>query len=295
MIKTSCSRARRRTRSWSIGLANRASATVVDSPRAPSSSAVMVSASPGRRSKTIVTVFNNADEAVTVKSSLLVPEGLANKGFAGVRLDELSCAGWLSVKPQEFTLKAFSKRNLQLSLRMPGREGLPQWSYQPGAYYANLRLYGFYGDGQLAGVIDTHVSVKDKTVQASINVIAKQLKIEAAGQSKFDVVATFVNRSLIDIEPTCMVGVYALDGSAEGVQVSYDRLQNSRVGDAIMLPFEERDFSKQLDFSGTPAGNYRVDALFVLGEEAGGQPIRRSKQIEIFIRRDGVERAVLFR
>ncbi|MCH8193006.1 MAG: hypothetical protein IIA65_03180 [Planctomycetes bacterium] len=257
---------------------------------------VEIEASPGRRSKTIVTISNNADEAVTVKSSLLVPEGLVNRALlSGERLEELSCAGWLSVKPQEFTLKAFSKRNLQLSLRMPGREGLPQWSYQPGAYYANLRLYGFYGDGQLAGVIDTHVSVKDKTVQASVNVIVKQLKIEAAGKSKFDVVATFVNRSLIDIEPICMVGVYALDGSADGEQVSYDRLQNSRVGDAIMLPFEERDFSKQLDFSRRPAGNYRVDALFVLGEEAGGQPIRRSKQIEIFIRRDGVERAVLFR
>jgi len=271
------------------GLAREDAAIWLDPPM------VEIETSPGRARSAVVTIFNNADEAVTVKSSALVPDSLVNRALAsGEKLDELSCADWLSVRPEEFTLRGFSKRNLRISIRMPGREELPQWSNDPGAYYANLRMYGFYGDGQLAGVIDNHVSVRDKTVAALVNVVVKQLKIEAVGQSKFDVVASFENRSLIDIVPTCMVGVYSLDGSAEGVQVSYDRLQNGRVGDAIMLPFETRDFSRELDFSRRPAGLYRVDAIFVLGNDAGGQPIRRSKRIEIFIRRDGVERAVLF-
>ena len=272
------------------GLAREDAAIWLDPPM------VEIETSPGRPRSAVVTIFNNADEAVTVKSSALIPDSLVNRALAsGEKLEELSCADWLSVRPEEFTLRGYSKRNLRISMRMPGREGLPQWSNDPGAYYANLRMYGFYGDGQLAGVIDTHVSVKDTTVQASVNVLAQQLKIEAVGQSKFDVVATFLNRSLIDIKPVCMVGVYAMDGSADGDQVSYDRLQNSRVGDAIMLPFEKRDFSRELDFSRRPEGHYRVEALFLLGDEdAGGQPIKRSKMIEIFIRRDGVERAVLF-
>ena len=242
-----------------------------------------------------MTVFNDADEPVTIKSYALVPQALANRALGtGEKLDDLSCAEWLSITPSEFTVRAFSKKNLRLFLRMPDRLGLPQWGYEPGAYYANLRLYGFYGDDALAGVIDAHVCVKDKTVRATANVATKGLKIEATGDSKFDVVATFENQSLIHIQPTCMVALYLLDGSIGGQQVSYERLQNGQQGDAIMLPFERRVFSRELDFSTRMPGNYRVDASFILGGGATAAPFVQSKTIEIFIRPDGVERDVLF-
>ena len=270
------------------GLARREAAIRLEPPQ------VEMEIAPGRAASAVVTVFNNADEPVTIKSYALVPEALANKALGtGEKLDDLSCAEWLSIKPSELVVRAFSKRNLRLFLRMPDRRRLPQWGYDPGAYYANLRLYGFYGDDSLAGVINAHVCVKDKTVQATANVAKRGLKIEATGDSKFDVVATFENQSLIHIEPTCMVALYLLDGGAgAGEQVSYDRLQNGQQGDAIMLPFERRVFSRELDFSRRIPGTYRVEASFILGGNA--VPVVQTKTIEIFIRQDGVERAVLF-
>ena len=272
------------------GLARKAAAIRLDPPQ------VEMEVSPGGAGSVVVTVFNDADEPVTIKSYSLVPRALANRALGtGEKLDDLSCAEWLSITPSEFIVRGFSKRNMRLFLRMPDRLGLPQWGYDPGAYYANLRLYGFYGDDALAGVIDAHVCVKDKTVRATANVAKIALKIEGTGDSKFDVVATFRNQSLIYVEPTCMVALYLLDGSVGGgQQVSYDRLQNGQEGDAIMLPFESRVFSRELDFSTRMPGNYRVDASFILGAGPTAVPVTQSKTIEIFIRQDGVERDVLF-
>lgn len=225
---------------------------------------VLMESVPGAVRTSTIRVFNGSDEDVDVQAALALPPHLGSVATAEVIGKDLGCADWVEVSPDRFTLRAGARQNLRLTARMPNPT-----SMHPN-YYALLRLRATYPDGQSAGMTVANVAVDNTKVQADPIAVVEGLNVGALGDSQYHVSARLGNYGKVHFMPTCRVAL-TMD---PGTPMAQGHLTAAKEG--IMLPFEFRDFSGIVDFTGFPAGNYRLTALAEYGSN-----LRALKQIPL--------------
>lgn len=224
---------------------------------------------PGRVGTQKVVIHNYSDEAIVVKAIPVVPDVIAHK-VTDVRGEDISCADWIEVRPNELPIRAGGERKVTVIVRMPKEESLPKLVVDPTNYYGTVKFYGFYRDRSSAGKTSAMVNVMKRGATATPIIIERDLKIQSlAGQpNKFQLTGVFFNRGTIHVVPTC-TGRIQSEGEA-GSRVQYGSMPMANVdADKVLMPFETREFSAEVDFSAIPAGRYVVTARLDFGRGVG--------------------------
>jgi len=213
---------------------------------------VLIETVPGGMKSATVEVRNDSGEPVKIRAHLLTPKPLGGIVGGGKKGDDMSCAEWVDVSPNEFELGGYRTQNIRLVSRMP------QGGAEYRGYYADLNLYASYPDGTNAGMTGAQVCVLNRQAQLSPVIEPKLVpKIDSAGEpSKYFVSARFLNLGDVHVSPKCEARLVLPDGRP--IKTGPMRCEGKL---SLMLPLEQRDFSGELDLSYIQAGYYRVEAL----------------------------------
>jgi len=209
-------------------------------------SEVIIDSLPGATRTAVLQAFNASDEDVNVRVRLALPPVL--KGVvATFRGEDLDCTDWLEITPNEFKLPSYGRQNIRIIAKMPNPEA------KHACYYALLGLFATYPDGQNAGLTTTHICLVNQTVQGKPQPRpAGPVSLALQSGSKYIVTSTFTNYGDVHLTPRRSRAIIT---NPAGVSMSQVLLRGEP---QIMLPLESRPFSGELDFSGYPAGFYRV-------------------------------------
>ncbi len=215
--------------------------------------AVSVETVPGATRTAVLRVYNASSEAVNVKTAVMLPPILEGVALPHLKGEELDCASWVAVEPQEFNLRPQGSQSLRITTRMPNPTA------PHACYYALLRLYASYADGQNAGVRNAYVCVTNKQVAGTPEAQPWPVSLQLEAQSRYAVIARFMNTGDVHFTPKCRATVTAPDGSL------YRQVALSGEPANVMLPLEHRVFSEIIDFAGLPAGYYRLTVSLQYG------------------------------
>lgn len=271
----------RRTKMFAkeIDFAGHRSATKVagDAPLILNPSEVYIDALPGATRTGVLRVFNASNETINVQASLELPRGLVGVAFGNVSGEDLDCTEWVKMVPDKFTLRGGGQQGIRIMATMPN----PVATHP--CYYAVLRLQSTYGDGQNAGVTTAYVCVANSTIEARPVGHIQKLTLAATGTpSEYLVAARGGNFGSVHFTPRCRVAVTEPDTGRSRVKKV---LSSNRSG--LLLPYEARDFSEILDFSGVPVGMYRLTAAFEYAPDE-----RHEKQYAIRVSGEPAQRLV---
>lgn len=223
----------------------------------------------GATRSAVIRIENASEDTVNVTAALSVPPILKGVAFGELKGEDLTCAGWVRVEPEKFTLRGGARQSIRIIAEMPNSESAHA------RYYALLALRARYLDGQSAGVRTALVYVENKGVEAKPAAQPMKLTVAAMEASKYIVVGRFGNVGNAHFTPRCRVTVRTLTTGATGATVAR-LLLSGKAG--VMLPLEVRDFSGVVDFSRVNAGTYRLTAILeYAGEQLATEiPIRVS-------------------
>ncbi len=233
---------------------------------------------PGAKRTNMLKIYNGADETVNVRLGVGLPDSIKNTVYQGVKGMDLDCSQWLTVEPQQFTLRGEGgMQNVSIVSAMP--ENATTYP----CYYSVLGLWATYPDGQNAGVSTSKICIKNKNIQASPQARATRLIPTVLSESKYLIAASFFNSGIDHFTPVkckaaVTIGVDRIP-RASTLMTSTER--------GVMLPFENRNFSGVLDFANLPAETYRLSAAL---EYAPG--LWASKQIAIRVNIEGDRRVI---
>ena len=245
----------------------------VDTPLLMEPGELVMDSMPGATRTKTVTIHNTStDEAVNVRVVPATPPHLASASHGtDFRGSELSCAGWVKIQPEKFTLRAGARQRIVITTKMPNPGKMHAY------YYALLNLMATYPDGQNAGVTKAYVIVANKKVQTKYNaVVTREPSLGAMEASKYIVVSGFGNIGNVHFKPRCKATVNDLQGQSVATVLLSGKLHT-------MLPLEMRNFSGVLDFSKVPSGTYRLTASL---EYAPGEAESRDKPIQVSVQGD---------
>jgi hypothetical protein len=234
---------------------------------------------PGATRTGTIKVYNGADATVTVRTALGLPPVLQGYSSGETVGEDLACASWLKIIPEQFTLQGEGGRqNLQIVATMPNTAATHP------CYYALLALWATYPDGQQAGVTTMPICIRNSNIQALPEAEGLKINIQELGDSKFLVAASFGNFKNIHFAPiTVRAGAISTSDPAQ-----LPRTSEFLSGDSsLWLPFEIRQFSGVLDFSILPADTYLLVGRL---EYAPEQFARTYKLIQVSI--EGGQRIV---
>jgi hypothetical protein len=198
---------------------------------------------------------------VTIRAHVLAPKAIAGltNVLTGIKGEDLSCAEWVEVTPNEFTLRPYGKQNIRVTSRMPAS------GTEHRGHYADLNLYASYADGTNAGTTSAQVSVVNgKAEVRSLIQPDPLMKIDKAERSKFTVAARFFNMGDVHITPKCEAQLLKPNGQP----IKTGRM-TSEGKPSLMLPLEKRDFSGELDLTYVEAGTYLMRAVL---EDSSSEP-----------------------
>ena len=215
-----------------------------------------IPSAPGSTRTTTIKVENASDDPVEINASSVIPPSLRGVAMGELKGDELSCAGWISVSPEKFTLRAGGKQNVRVIATMP-KTDKPQANY-----YGLLTLKAAYPDGQSAGETSTLVCVSDKKAESKPSAEPVKVTVAAGEGSQYIVQARFANTGNVDYTPICSASVLSPQGRA----VTQVDLAGQ---EGLMLPLETRDFSGTIDFDKIEPGTYAFKVVFDCGGGKG--------------------------
>lgn len=230
---------------------------------------VIIESVPGATRTETVTIHNTSDEVVSVRVVPTMPPHLVGVA-AGADLlgPDLSCAGWVKVQPEQFTLRAGERQRTVISTTMPNPGKIQAY------YYALLNLQATYADGQNAGVTKAYVIVANKKAEASYAAVAtREVTLGAMEASKYVVVSRFGNVGNVHFRPRCRAMITKLQGGTVAKMLLSGKAHS-------MLPLETRDFSGVLNFSEIPVGVYRLSAIL---EYAPGEMATTDKPVRVSV------------
>ena len=252
----------------------RVSGVAADAPLDLDPMDVTIDGLPGAVRMTTLKVYNASKEPVNIRTAMGLPNSLQYKTFGDVKGEDLNCTEWISVKPEQFTLRGDGgTQTLRIVATMPEVTG----AYP--SFFTVLALWGSYPDGKDAGVTTTNICLRNSKVDASPSAVAIKLVPQTLGESKYLVVARFGNFGMVQFVP---IKVRAGITMPNGIH----RTSTFLHGDpSIMLPFEERDFSGIMDLSYVPAGIYRLTTAIEYAKGAWAD-----KQMAVRISIEGEER-----
>lgn len=220
-------------------------------------------------------IYNNSNEPVKVKLSIELPPHMRNKVVNGLRCDTLSCPDWLSVRPQEgFQLRPFQERSVVVIAQMPAEEQLYA------NYYADLVVDSFYMDGSKAGQVRSPVCVNNQAVVHEPLFRNLGAELEEFGSSRYVLKTAFFNEGDMHIKPEVRARVMQFQpGETRGVSIRNVPMKTNANLSSLMLPYEQRTFFANLDFTGIPQGDYtlRIDYSF----DGLDEPGQINKQVSV--------------
>ncbi len=214
----------------------------------------------------MIKIENESKDTVNVTAVLGVPPILQNVAFGELKGVDLTCAEWVKVEPEKFTLRGGARQSIRIIAKMPNSE------LAHACYYSHLDLGARYTDGQSAGKKNVLIYVENIDVEVIHAAQPMKLTVAAMEASKYIVVGRFGNLGNSHFTPRCRAMVRTLTTGATVTSL----LLSGKPG--LMLPLEVRDFSGVLDFSRVNAGTYRLTAILeYAGEQVATEiPIRVS-------------------
>lgn len=210
----------------------------------------------GATRSAVIKIENASKDTVNVTTVLDVPPILKNVAFGELKGEDLTCAEWVKVEPEKFTLRGGARQSIRIIAKMPNSE------LAHARYYTHLDLHARYTDGQSAGKTNALICVENINVEVIHAAQPLKLTIAAMEASKYIVVGRFGNLGNSHFTPKCRAMVRTLTTGATLARL----LLSGKAG--LMLPLEVRDFSGVHDFSRVNAGTYRLTAIL---EYAGEQ------------------------
>jgi len=235
---------------------------------------VTVDGMPGAVRTTTLKVYNASKDTINVRTAMGLPGTIKFKTIGEVKGEDLDCTQWISVKPEQFTLRGDGGTQ---TLRVVAT--MPEDAAEYPSFFSLLALWASYPDGKDAGVTTTNICLRNTKIEASPAAIAIKLVPQTLGDSKYLIVARFGNFGLVQFVP---IRVKAGITMPNGIH----RTSTFLYGDpSIMLPSEERDFSGVLDLTDIPADTYRLTAAM---EYAPG--VWAEKQMAVRVSIEGIDR-----
>jgi hypothetical protein len=207
---------------------------------------------PGSSRTAVLKVENASEDAVDIDVSSIIPQTLRGMAMGELKGDELSCAGWMKVSPEKFTLRAGGKQNIRLTVQMPQTDKM-----QPN-YYGQIVLRATYPDGQSAGESTSLICVNNKAVASTPAAQAMRVTLSLDQAATYIVKAKFGNVGNVHYNPK----VSAVVTSAKGEQVAQTVLAGD---DELLLPLGVRDFAGLVDFAKIDPGTYTVKVALDYG------------------------------
>ena len=220
----------------------------------------------GATRSAVIKIENASEDTVNVTAALSVPPVLKNVAFGELKGEDLTCAKWVKVEPEKFTLRGGARQSIRIIAEMPNSE------LTHARYYSLLGLRARYLDGQSAGKTTALICVENINVEVIHAAQPMKLTVAAMEASKYIVVGRFGNLGNSHFTPKCRAMVRTLTTGATVARL----LLSGKAG--LMLPLEVRDFSGVVDFSRVNAGTYRLTAILEYAGElvATEIPIRVS-------------------
>lgn len=244
---------------------------------------LLIDVTPGSTRMGSIQVGNGSEEQVTVNAEFILPEHMLNVvNGRGIKGDELGCAEWVTIQPQQFTLQRYGRRNLNVVVRMPATA--TQYSH----YYGTLRLHVTYPDGSPGGTKLARVCLKNGKVPATNLIDPTTITMSFSTASRYIVTASFLNGGVTHVRPKCR-GLLTGEGDAKYKQFLMSSEAYSQTG--IFLPFESRTFSGILDLTDIPPGAYRLTAVLEYPERNAQNVDNPQNQILVEVYEQGGQKA----
>ena len=229
-----------------------------------------VSAVPGANRAAVIKVENASEDPVIIEVSAAIPPVLRGVALGDLKGEDLSCAEWVKVMPEKFTLRGAGRQNIGVIIKMPKAQKM-----HPN-YYGLLSLRARYPDGQSAGQTTTLICVENKMAEAKPAAQVMKLTLAAEEPSKYIAHAKFGNIGNVHYTPKCSAAVTTVIGAT----VTQTLLSGET---DLMLPLETRDFSGVLDLSRVDPGTYILKAVLEYG---GGRAVNKEIPIRVSIDED---------
>jgi len=226
---------------------------------------LFINSMPGAMRTSVIRVSNASDSTVDIIAAATIPSSLRGVAFGELMGEDLSCAKWVKVAPERFTLRPGGQQGIRIMSKMPKAESMLA------NYYTNIGLWARYTDGQNAGVTTALVCLENKSIKAEPAVQAMKVTLAVEGASRYAIVGRFGNTGNVHIRPRCRAALITTGGRT----VARILLAGES---GMMLPLEVRDFSGVFDFSKIQAGTYRLEAVlqYTGGRVTKAIPIRVS-------------------
>ena len=208
-----------------------------------------------------VELRNYSFHPVTVHAKAAVPKEMAGKIWYGRKGDDMSCADWIKVQPEEIILQPFGSRNVRVVGKIP-----EDASYRSKGYYADLTFEAEYKEEKTdAGSVTVQVAILDQEVKQDLKIKGHSLKLGQLDDTgeRFIVEATYGNRSDVHVIPE--VRVRLLEKASQQAYKMWTLV--NRIKEGPLLPYENRSFSKPIVLSNVPEGDYELVSEFVSGGE----------------------------
>ncbi len=242
---------------------------------------VPITVFPGATRTAIMKVTNESEAPVLIDAALLVPEHMADRGWAdesgnSILGRDFGCVDWVTIEPTQFRLNGYGRKNLKIVSRMPTGMANPLPNY-----YATVKLRARFEDGQAGGTTQGLVYLDNREMQGTPRIKDDNLVLSESGPSRYIVTATFSNIGNTHVMPRCRM--LLTEVTSPGVMgETYRDIEMTSANfeqSGNMLPLEIRQFSAVLDVASVPAGRtYYVTAVL---QYAGGAAAQRQAAIRI--------------
>jgi hypothetical protein len=247
-------------------------------------SPLLVDIASGATRSTSLQVISGSDEDITVNAELILPEHMQSAmSSQGIKGDDLGCQGWVTLNPTTFPLRGHTRRNVMVIAKTP--KELLKYPY----YYATLRLHASYADGKPAGMKEVLICAQNKQVKGTPAVGATVLTISAGNNpGRYLASASYSNTSETHATSLACQGILSKVGAGGGGAAIVKRfLMSSETlygQTGMLLPFDVRSFSGDLDLSDVDPGRYYLTAAV---KWTGGSATGAQKQIVIEVTEQG--------
>jgi len=213
-------------------------------------SSIVIESLPGSTRTKMMKVQNASNEIVNVQAVLELPQHMPSAVLGDVKGLDMDCSPWVKIEPRKFTLKGEGATQV---VRITS--SMPKSALKCPHYYADLKFWSSYPDGQIAGwttaqLIVSNIKFQDVEPKAWV----KSMTPYHISGSKYQIAAQFNNPGITHFQPIkCKAAVTQLTSNIPRVGAE---LESDFRG--YMLPFEYRNFSGIIDLSAIDAGDYRL-------------------------------------
>ena len=217
-----------------------------------------------------VTVKNPSTDVAGVQLQVLPHPALRGVGDDNLQGTDFDAAEWITVMPEQFTLRGNTERVVRLQVRAPQPEkALPN-------YYALLKLQSSYPDGQPAGSAESLLWVRNEAVQSRLAAETLSVNLSEGEASQYTVTASFANCGTVHWSATCRAEVLG-EGRVTALSSSLE------TATPRLLPLGTGTYSSILDFSKLEAGSYVLNVTL----DYGGEQAIETRAITVAVGEDG--------